>query len=218
MVNEDRPARAGHRERGRRRALGVTIGAGVLTVPISLPPPGVAGSGPPPEPSAITAEASSEARPDEGLYARDVLNLVNQQRRAHGCHPLAVNAAISKAALEHSRDMGIHGYFAHDTPAGVTPWTRMEQAGYREPAAENIAVGYRTPQEAVDGWMGSAAHRENILDCSYKSTGVGYYDGAPVKASITDATVNNPSSNGSTHAPRGRGGPRIRLRVTAVQP
>lgn len=175
----------------------------MLTVPISLPSHGFPGSGPPPEPPAATAGASPEARTDSESYARDVLNLVNQQRRAHGCHPLAMNTAISKAALEHSRDMGIHGYFAHDTPSGVTPWTRMEQAGYAQPAAENIAEGYRTPQEAVAGWMSSAAHRENIPDCSYKSTGVGYYDGTPAKPSITDTTVNNPSTNRPTRAPSG---------------
>jgi uncharacterized protein YkwD len=78
--------------------------------------------------------------------------------------------------------MGVNGYFAHDTPCGVTPWRRMEQAGYAEPAAENIAVGYRTPQEIIDGWMGSPPHRENILDCSYEATGVGYYDGASAKS------------------------------------
>ena len=181
----------------------MTISAGVLTAPISLPPQGLAGTGPPPEASAITAEASPNPQTDERLYARDVLNLVNQQRKAHRCHPLVVNIAISKAAQEHSRDMGINGYFAHETPSGVTPWTRMEQAGYAEPAAENIAVGYRTPQAVVDGWMGSAAHRENILDCSYKATGIGYYDGASAKGHITDATVNNPSTNGSTSARKG---------------
>jgi uncharacterized protein YkwD len=203
MVNEDRPARAGGKDRNRRRALGVTIGVGALTVPISLPPQGCAGSGPPPEPPAVTAEASPDPQTVARLYARDVLNLVNQQRKAHGCHPLVVNTAISKAALEHSRDMGVRGYFAHDTPSGVTPWTRMEQAGYAEPAAENIAVGYQTPQKAVDGWMGSAAHRANILDCSYKSTGIGYYDGASAKSSITDTPVSNPSTNRSKSAPAG---------------
>ena len=202
MVNEDRPARARTTERSRRRTLRVTISAGVLTVPISLPSHGVTGPAPPSEPAVIAAGTAPDARTDDARYARDVLNRVNEQRKAHGCHPLVVNIAISKAALEHSRDMGINGYFAHDTPSGVTPWVRMEQAGYADPAAENIAVGYRTPQEVMDGWMGSPAHRANIINCSYKSTGVGYYDGVSVKggttAAITDTTVNNPASNGST--------------------
>jgi uncharacterized protein YkwD len=175
----------------------------VLTVPIALPSTGIAAGRQPSDPAAITAEQTPGTRPDERLYARDALNLVNQQRTAHGCKPLVVNIAIEKAAQDHSEDMGVNGYFAHDTPAGVTPWTRMEQAGYARPAAENIAVGYRTPQEVVDGWMGSPAHRANILNCSYKATGIGYYDGASVNADITDASVNNPSSNGSASAVSG---------------
>lgn len=96
--------------------------------------------------------------------------------------------------------MGVHGYFAHDTPSGVTPWTRMEQAGYAEPAAENIALGYRTPRAVVEGWMHSSSHRENILDCTYKATGIGYYDVVPVKRGIADTTVNNTSATAAKPA------------------
>ncbi|MGH3414955.1 MAG: CAP domain-containing protein, partial [Actinocrinis sp.] len=42
--------------------------------------------------------------------------------------------------------------------------------------------GYRTPQEVVDGWMNDPPHRANILNCSYKASGVGYFDGAPGNA------------------------------------
>lgn len=181
----------------------MTIGAGLLTTPIPLPPLGITDPARPPEPPAITAEQPSDAQPDERLYAQDALRLVNQQREAHGCKPLAVNAAISIAAEEHSRDIGVNGYFAHNAPSGETPWSRMQRAGYAEPAAENIAMGYRTPREVVDGWMSSPDHRANILNCSYKATGIGYYDGASAKPDITDATVNNPSTNGSTSVDSG---------------
>jgi uncharacterized protein YkwD len=43
--------------------------------------------------------------------------------------------------------------------------------------AENIAMGQQTPQEAVRGWLGSAGHRQNIENCRYTRTGVGYRDG-----------------------------------------
>ena len=41
-------------------------------------------------------------------------------------------------------------------------------------AGENIAMGYRTPQEVVNAWMNSSGHRANILNASYKRIGVGY--------------------------------------------
>jgi uncharacterized protein YkwD len=101
---------------------------------------------------------------------------------------------MTSAAYEHSQDIGVNGYFSHDTPSGVTPWTRMQNAGYTQPAAENIAEGYRTPQEVVNGWMNSPGHRQNILNCSYKAAGVGYYDG-PSKSAPANGAQNTSGSN-----------------------
>ncbi len=69
--------------------------------------------------------------------------------------------------------MRARDYFAHDTPDGATPWTRIEAQGYSNPSAENIAMGQRTPQSVVDAWMASPGHRANILNCSSKAIGVG---------------------------------------------
>lgn len=182
MVNADRPARDGARERGRGRMLGAVVGAGALAVPIPLTLNGL------PDVSQVLLGAPPSAgmihdvHDDGELYARETISLVNGQRTANGCPQLTLNVAVETAAYQHSRDMGVNGYFAHDTPGGVTPWTRMADAGYTSPAAENIAEGYRTPQEVVDGWMNDPPHRANILNCSYKASGVGYFDGAPGNA------------------------------------
>ena len=165
------------RPRGRRRAFGAAVGAGALAVPVPL-------SG-----NQITAGMVHDVAGAEAVYAADVTTLVNRERAAHGCPALAVNVAISRAASEHSQDMGVNGYFAHDTPSGVTPWTRMEDAGYAQPAAENIAEGYLSPQDVVDGWMKSPGHRDNILDCALKATGVGYYDGTAAEGTAAKGTA-----------------------------
>ncbi|HCF82769.1 MAG TPA: serine protease, partial [Ruminococcaceae bacterium] len=39
---------------------------------------------------------------------------------------------------------------------------------------ENIAYGYRTPAEVVEGWLNSPGHRANILTGSFTHIGVGY--------------------------------------------
>ena len=41
-------------------------------------------------------------------------------------------------------------------------------------AGENIAMGYKTPEAVVDGWMNSSGHRANILNSSFTKIGVGY--------------------------------------------
>ena len=41
------------------------------------------------------------------------------------------------------------------------------------PLSENIAKGFRTPQQVMDGWMRSKEHKANILNCNAKAIGVG---------------------------------------------
>ena len=64
-------------------------------------------------------------------------------------------------------------YVDHISPDGDDPFDRMEAAGLTfTAAAENIAVGYSTPEAAVEAWMNSPGHQANILgDC--KELGVG---------------------------------------------
>jgi uncharacterized protein YkwD len=38
--------------------------------------------------------------------------------------------------------------------------------------AENVALGYPTAEAAVDGWMNSRGHRENILSHGVVETGI----------------------------------------------
>ncbi|RAK24681.1 Cysteine-rich secretory protein family protein, partial [Actinoplanes lutulentus] len=38
---------------------------------------------------------------------------------------------------------------------------------------ENVAYGYRTAAQVVNGWMKSPGHRTNILNCKSKTVGVG---------------------------------------------
>ncbi|NUP45863.1 MAG: CAP domain-containing protein [Catenulispora sp.] len=143
-------------------------------------------SAPPAVPSAPSVPASSgtsvrgadapavQLSPDQAtVFENQVVTLVNAQRTAHGCQALRSDARLQLAAIGHSVDMRTRGYFAHDTPDGVTPWTRIEAQGYSDPSAENIAMGQATPQAVVDAWMNSAGHRANILNCSSKAVGVG---------------------------------------------
>ena len=108
-------------------------------------------------------------------YASRVVDLVNQERAKVGCSPLAMNTALNNAALGHSEDMARNDFFSHTGSDGSLPWDRMTRAGYQwSGAGENIAAGYVTPEDVMNGWMGSAGHRANILNCSFRDIGVGY--------------------------------------------
>jgi uncharacterized protein YkwD len=115
-----------------------------------------------------------------------VAQLVNQQRAAHGLPPLKLSASLSAAARYHATDMGVEGYFAHDTHdragdghrrvCGTFDRISLWYTGWNA-AAENIAGGYNTPEAAVAAWMDSDGHRNNMLSSAYTEFGVGYFTG-----------------------------------------
>ncbi|MGQ9869237.1 CAP domain-containing protein [Leptodesmis sp.] len=105
-----------------------------------------------------------------------VLNLTNQFRAANGLAPLQLNIELDAAALGHSQDMALNDYFDHNGLNGSTPASRINQVGYVYSIyIENIAAGYDTPEEVVQGWIDSPEHRANLLNSSFTEVGIGYY-------------------------------------------
>jgi uncharacterized protein YkwD len=130
-----------------------------------------------PSPTGKPAPASSATRPASAAnasYENQVVTLTNQERAKAGCPALTVDSRLTAAARGHSQDMATRNYFDHNTPEGVTPWTRITNAGYHyTSAAENIAEGQPTPDAVMTAWMNSTGHRENILNCKLRNIGVG---------------------------------------------
>lgn len=108
---------------------------------------------------------------------QQVLALINQRRRNNGCSTdLVISSKLKQAADRHSADMALHDFFSHTGSDGSSMVDRIVQTGYNySTLAENIAAGYSTPQQVVDGWMNSDGHRANILNCNLRETGIGYY-------------------------------------------
>ncbi len=106
-----------------------------------------------------------------------MLQLVNQARQENGLPALEMDEPLREVARAHSLDMFPRGYFAHNTPEGLSPFDRMQQAGIRYLAAgENLALA-RTVQLAFRGLMNSPGHRANILNPSFRRVGMGVMNG-----------------------------------------
>lgn len=106
--------------------------------------------------------------------AEEVLRLTNAAREKQGMSPFRLNDALTKAAQAHADDMAKKGYFSHEAPDGTDMVVRIDRVGYRyRGIAENIAMGQRTPKQAVDGWLKSPGHRRNLLNDAYLDLGVG---------------------------------------------
>ncbi|HYN65640.1 MAG TPA: CAP domain-containing protein [Ornithinibacter sp.] len=123
-------------------------------------------------PLALATAPSAGATTTTDL-AKQVVTLVNAERKKVKCAPLRTSPALTKAAKGHSADMAKYSYFSHTSRNGRSPWQRMRAQGYNYGSAENIAAGQTTARSVVAAWMKSTGHRKNILKCSNKAIGVG---------------------------------------------
>lgn len=118
-------------------------------------------------------------------WEQQVIELVNQQRKANGLPPLKHVTSLTDSARWYAKDMVDDDYFGpdHDTYdrsggslVKACSWTTRIRAFYPggDALGENLGEGHSSPQAAVAGWMGSSGHRANILNGNYRETGVGY--------------------------------------------
>jgi uncharacterized YkwD family protein len=147
------------------------------TVPTQQQQPVPAEAAKPVEQQPVTENQpkTTETTSTLSAYEQKVVDLTNQERAKSGLPALKVDMPLSKMAREKSRDMSANGYFSHTSPTYGSPFDMMKKYGisYRS-AGENIAMGQRTPEEVVNGWMNSEGHRKNILNPNYNHIGVGY--------------------------------------------
>ncbi|GAA2457759.1 CAP domain-containing protein [Streptomyces macrosporus] len=126
--------------------------------------------------------APNSPSPDAETAAEaEVLRLVNLERAEAGCRPLTADPDLAELAGEFSEAMADQGFFSHTSPNGDTPWDRAEAAGIDNLGGENIARGQADAESAMEAWMDSPGHRANILNCDYRTLGVGVHfaEGGP---------------------------------------
>lgn len=121
---------------------------------------------------------------EERDMAAAVLRLINAERAKAGCGPLVDEPRLVAAAQRHSADMASNNFFDHKGSSGSDVVKRVETVGYSwSRVGENIAAGFSTPEAVVKAWLESDGHRQNIFNCAYTQTGIGYVfqtDDAPL--------------------------------------
>ena len=121
------------------------------------------------------------AAPQSNVTA--IVDAMNRERVARGLTPLRINQRLMLAANDRVGDMLSKHYFDHVSPDGINPfqWVVREGYDYRQ-AGENLAIGYRTPDDVVDGWMHSPAHRANLLGEAFDEVGVAVSLQSPMRS------------------------------------
>jgi uncharacterized protein YkwD len=112
----------------------------------------------------------------------DVLQRINAARASGyrcGRHamgpaaPLQWDPSLYSAAEGHSLDMARRNYFEHSTPEGSTVRNRAAAVHYKfRTVGENIAAGVRTMPEAMQAWLESPDHCENIMHPEFQDVAV----------------------------------------------
>ncbi|HZU19675.1 MAG TPA: CAP domain-containing protein [Gaiellaceae bacterium] len=139
-------------------------------------------------PIALSSTSSSErAHASVAALETGVLDELNEVRADHGLPALRDNPALSAAATQHSREMGLDGYFDHDSANGSAFWARIahwySRIGFSQwSVGENLLWSSPdvAPSAAISIWMHSPVHRANILDARWREVGIGavHFDGA----------------------------------------
>ena len=116
----------------------------------------------------------------EGIRA-EMVRLVNAHRASNGTSALKANDKLNQASQ--IRSVEISASFSHTRPSGKTPWTSIDEAGYKwRTVGENIAMNSNGNSSSADialslfnQWKNSDGHNKNMLNNSFTEIGFGVY-------------------------------------------
>ena len=109
---------------------------------------------------------------------RRAFDAINARRVEKGLSALIWSDQIAEVARHHSENMAKNNFFSHQDPDSLLVDDRANQAGVTGWTAigENIAfvMSLRDPTEiAIENWMHSNAHRENLLSNRWRKSAIG---------------------------------------------
>jgi len=138
--------------------------------------------------------ATSPALDEANAIERRAFEQTNHARIESGLAPLAWDSELCRMARAHSERMALQGFFSHETPEGLQLKERAHSSGilHFRVIGENIAYnkGYDDPGGfAVERWMTSSGHRENILYSAFQASAIGSYVAADGTVYLTQVFI-----------------------------
>jgi hypothetical protein len=107
-----------------------------------------------------------------------IINLTNEKRSEIGLLPLQYSPILEQAAKAKGKHMLANDYWSHIAPDGTEPWAFFIDVGYKyRYAGENLARDFSNPDTAINAWIASPSHRENLLSNKYTEIGVAVVEG-----------------------------------------
>lgn len=94
--------------------------------------------------------------------SQEAVALINQFRANNGLGPVIVDSSLVDAARYQAVAMASANVLSHEIGGDFT--TRMNSAGfYYANAAENVGAGHSSVEDAINAWIRSPHHHENML-------------------------------------------------------
>lgn len=111
-----------------------------------------------------------------------ILNKVNEVRLSLDLQPLQLDDTLSLIAEVYVWYLDRTGDFSHTTQDGVTFEDRIKTSGYPFAlAGENLAKWYTDIDAVMKAWMESPAHKDNIVNPSFRDMWLAYKNGYRVQ-------------------------------------
>ena len=100
------------------------------------------------------------------------LELINKYREQNGLNELEPFLELQEVSKLKAEDIVENNYFSHTSPNLGSTFDLIKSQGIKyKVAGENLA-GNITPKRAVEAWINSKTHRENILEDRFEYTGI----------------------------------------------
>lgn len=103
---------------------------------------------------------------------QQVLDLVNEYREENGLEGLKAFSKLQDVAKLKAMDLVQNEYFSHNSERLGTPFEMLENNGVMYAIAGENLAGNISPENAVESWINSPLHRDNILEKKFEYTGI----------------------------------------------
>lgn len=127
-------------------------------------------------------------------YTFRIFTLINAERTKRNLNQLLWDDDVAKIALEFSRRMAKENFFGHIDANGQSVMERAKSAKLKHwsKIGENLFSIEQTDKFdgfAVENWMKSPTHRQNILDPEWTMTGIGIAESKDGEIFITQVFI-----------------------------
>ena len=103
---------------------------------------------------------------------QEFLDKINELRLKNNIPTLQIDDNVENVARLKAQDLAENNYFSHTSNKYGTPFEMLSTSGINyKTASENIA-GNSSIDGAINSWMNSESHKNNILSTNFNYTGV----------------------------------------------